>query len=128
LSRANLNAANEQGVSGAAMHALIFVHKSTTSNIAVCQRDIEREIGLRPSSVSSMLANLEKDGYICRNQVEGDARTKYITLTNKGEELCFKNKQLMDSCDELVESALTEEEQTTLKELLTKILDKIKTN
>jgi DNA-binding MarR family transcriptional regulator len=75
-----------------------------------------------------MLANLEKSGLISRSQLEGDARTKYLTLTQKGEEVCEKNKQLMDRCDELVESALTEDEQDQLKYLLTKILDKIKTN
>jgi DNA-binding MarR family transcriptional regulator len=110
------------------MHALIFLHKSKKLDRPVCQRDIEHEVGLRPSSVSSMIANLEKEGLISRSQAEGDARTKYLTLTDKGEELCNKNKQLMDHCDELVEKALSEEEQLELKILLTKVLDKIKTN
>jgi DNA-binding MarR family transcriptional regulator len=126
LSRVNQVNLSEYGISGAGMHALIFLHKSEKLNTPVCQRDIEHEVGLRPSSVSSMIANLEKEGLISRSQAEGDARTKYLTLTEKGVELCNKNKQLMDHCDEIVEEALSEEEQEELKYLLTKVLEKNK--
>jgi DNA-binding MarR family transcriptional regulator len=116
---------SEYGISAAQLNTLIFVKKSQLKNKSVCQRDIEREIGLRPSSISSMLANLEKDGLINRVIDESDARTKFITLTKQGEELCNKNKKIMDRCDEVVQSALTEEEQVQLKCLLTKVMDKI---
>jgi DNA-binding MarR family transcriptional regulator len=125
LSRQNDINLSEYGISGAGLHALIFVKKSQMRDRQVCQRDIEREVGLRPSSVSTMLANLEKNGLIKRSIDQSDARTKFITLTNQGEDLCEKNKKLMDCCDELVQSALTEEEQILLKNLLSKVLDKI---
>jgi DNA-binding MarR family transcriptional regulator len=128
LTRQNDLKLSEYGISGAQLHALIFIKKSECKGKPVCQRDIEREVGLRPSSISSMLANLEKNGFIVRTYNEGDARVKYITLTDKGHELCEMNKQLMDSCDELIQSALTEEEQEQLEYLLRKTIDAIGIN
>lgn len=92
----------------------------------VCQRDVERETGLRPSSVSAMIGNLERSDFITRMPAEEDARTKYLALTKLGRELCNKNKQLMDKCDEQIRNALTDEEQRTLKNLLVKVLDSLK--
>ena len=90
-------------------------------NQKVCQRDIERETGLRPSSVSAMLTNLEKANLIERVSSEEDARTKYIELRPAGAEICEKNKELMDKCDEQICGALSKEEQVQLKNLLSKV-------
>lgn len=91
----------------------------------VCQRDVERETGLRPSSVSAMIANLEKAGFLSRASSEDDGRTKYLSLLPPGLEICRRNKALMDKCDEQICSALTDEEQVTLKNLLLKIQNSI---
>lgn len=109
------------GISAVQFHTLVFVHIKSTRGEKVCQRDVERETGLRPSSVSSMLANLERSAFIERVSSADDARTKYITLTPLGLEICKKNKELMDKCDSQVCAALTEEEQVTLKNLLAKV-------
>ena len=115
----------EYGISAVQLHALVFIRLSELRGISVCQRDVERETGLRPSSVSAMLGNLERADIITRTPSKDDARTKYISLTPLGEELCIKNKELMDRCDEQVCAALTDEEQATLKRLLVKILASI---
>lgn len=110
------------GLTGAQLQALVYVHISGAEGKRVCQRDIERELNLRASSVSSMLKNLTSCGYVTRSLSEGDARAKFIELTEKGEELCLKNRELMDSCDALVQSALSEEERASLQALLLKIM------
>lgn len=109
------------GISAVQFHTLIFVHINTMRGCKVCQRDIERETGLRPSSVSSMLSNLERAGLIERASPQDDARTKCITLTAGGIEICKKNKEIMDKCDERIGAALSEEEQLILKKLLVKV-------
>lgn len=125
MSRENNYAFSEYGITPIQMHVLTFVHKSTIEGKSVCQKDIEKYINLRPSSVSSLLSTLEKTGMIVRTVSEGDARTKYVTLTKEGEDICIKNKLLMEKCDALVESALTEKEQETFISLLDKILAEI---
>lgn len=48
------------------------------------QRDIEQEFDIRRSTVSKMLALLEKDGFIYRESVAGDARQRRVAVTEKG--------------------------------------------
>ena len=114
------------GISGAQLQTLVYVHRCTLRGEKVCQRDVERELNLRASSVSTLLAGLTSCGYVTRAFAEGDARTKFIELTPKGEQLCLKNRELMDKCDAIIQDALTEEEQVQFKELLIKILNHIK--
>ncbi|MDE6441254.1 MAG: winged helix DNA-binding protein [Clostridia bacterium] len=125
MSRENNYMFSEYGITPIQMHVLIFVHKSVNEGKSVCQKDIEKYINLRASSVSSLVGTLEKTGLIMRTVSEGDARTKFVTLTEKGTDVCIKNKLLMEKCDALVQSALTDEEQEIFNSLLNKILAEI---
>ena len=115
----------ENGINPVQMHTLVFVHIQTKEGKSVCQKDIEKHVNLRASSVSTLLSSLEKAGLINRTVSGGDARTKYVTLTESGEGICKKNKMLMDKCDGVIQSALSEEEQETFKNLLDKIIAEI---
>ena len=125
MSRENNNLFADYGISPIQLNALVFVYFQNKSGKSVCQKDIEKHVNLRPSSMSSLLSTLEKGGFITRTVAEGDARTKYVTLTEKGKSLCMKNKLLMEKCDGLIQSALDEEEQETFKNLLKKIITEI---
>ena len=126
MERRNSENLSSVGLTGAQLQALVYVHRNSLKGIKVCQRDVERELNLRASSVSALLANLTSDGYVTRNYADGNARTKFIQLTEKGEKLCLKNRELMDKCDAIIQDALTEEEQMQLRELLIKIFNHIK--
>lgn len=126
IERRNSENLSSFGISGAQLQTLVYVHRCTLNGEKVCQRDVERELNLRASSVSTLLAGLTSCGYVTRAFAEGDARTKFIELTPKGEELCLKNRELMDKCDAIIQDALTEEEQEQLKGLLIKIFNHIK--
>ena len=115
----------EYGVTPVQMHALIFIHRQTKSGEKVCQKDVEKVVNLRPSSVSTLLSNLEKEGFLVRTVSEGDARTKYLELTEKGKYVCIKDKLFMESCDGAIQTALTEGEQQEFDRLLQKIIDTI---
>lgn len=122
MSRDNHKLFAEYGISPVQMHALMFIHFETKEGRCVCQRDIEKQVNLRASAVSTMLTNLESSGFILRTVSDGDARTKFVSLTEKGKDLCLKDKQLMDKCDTIVQSALDEDEQENFKNLLLKIM------
>ena len=51
----------------------------------VYQRDIEKQFSIGRSTVTGLLKTLEKDGYIVRQSVSGDARLKRVVLTPEGE-------------------------------------------
>ena len=126
MERRNSENLSSFGISGAQLQTLVYVHRCTLRGEKVCQRDVERELNLRASSVSTLLAGLTSCGYVTRAFAEGDARTKFIELTPKGEQLCLKNRELMDKCDAISQDALTEEEQVQFKALLIKIFNHIK--
>lgn len=125
MSRDNNYLFAEYGINPVQMHALMFVHIKSREGISVCQKDIEKHVNLRASSVSTLLSSLEKNGLIVRIVSGDDARTKYVTLTETGERVCKENKLLMDKCDGVIQTALSEEEQETFKNLLYKIIAEI---
>ncbi len=125
MSRENNYIFADYGITPIQLNALMFTYVKNKNDEKVCQRDIERHVNLRPSSVSSLLSGLQNSGFINRSCAASDARTKYVTLTEKGKSICEENKLLMDKCDGLIQSALSEEEQETFKNLLKKIIAEI---
>lgn len=122
MSRENIKLFSEYGITPIQMQTLVFVHINTEKGNLICQKDIENYVTIRASSVSTMLRTLEKSGLIERSFADGDARTKIVSLTEKGLGVCLKNKLLMEKCDVLVQNALTEAEQAEFENLLNKIL------
>ncbi len=92
----------------------------------VFQRDIEKEFGVRRSTVTVMLQNLEQKGYICRIPVSYDARLKKIILTEKAEKLQQRIRAEIDLFHEKLEENLTEDEKEQLLYLLDKIRQSLK--
>lgn len=126
--RRNSKLFTDLGITPVQMNALVFIHKNTVKGDNVMQKDVERHIGLRPSSVSTLLTNLEREGYILRTVDGVDARAKFLTFTQKGVDLCLKNKMLMDECDGEIQRALSEEEQKEFENLLSKIINSVSEN
>ena len=67
MERRNSENLSSVGITGAQLQTLVFVHRSALRGERVCQRDVERELNLRASSVSTMLAGLTSCGYITRS-------------------------------------------------------------
>ncbi len=127
MSRENNALFADYGITPVQMQTLVFVTLHTEKGEKVCQRDIENYINLRASSVSTLLNTLENGGFVNRETSDGDARTKYVSLTEKGYGVCNKNRTLMENCDAVIQSALSEEEQKIFKNLLLKVIEEIET-
>lgn len=123
--RENIQLFAKYGVSPVQMHAMVFIRKSSMKGEKVMQKDVEKFINLRASSVSTLISNLESKGFITRTVSEGDGRARYIELTEKGNNICLKDKQLMEKCDGAIQSALDKDEQEEFDRLLTKIIDSV---
>lgn len=65
---------------------ITFINDKASKGM-VFQKDIEKEFGLKASSVSLMLNNMTKINLIKRSSVKEDARLKKIELTEKGLQL-----------------------------------------
>lgn len=91
---------------------------------------IQRELGdhfhLRNASITNMLKNLERDGYLIRKNDEDSARIKRIFLTDKGIEKTNKIKEVFDKAYCQMAARLDEEDIDQLIEHLGKINEELK--
>lgn len=92
---------------------------------SVSQKDIEREFGVRRSTVTSAMQILEKKGFIVRTTSPEDSRAKLVTLTPEGKEKNEKLISFIKMRDEEMLSTLSDEERATLTALLEKVLDNL---
>lgn len=90
----------------------------------VFQKDIEKAFGIRRSTATVMLQNLEQKGLIMRESVDHDGRLKKILLTEKAKECHMQVRRQIDQFHKELEQGLTEEE----KEEFLRILGRIKSN
>lgn len=89
----------------------------------VFQKDIEEEYGIRPSTATEILKQMEKNGLITRQPVSYDNRLKKIVLTNKA--LTYQDQVINDLTE--LENTLTQniskEELDTFLKVLNKMMD-----
>lgn len=72
--------------------------------VDVNQRDLEHALGIKASSVSSLVRNLEQKGFITCERLPQDTRNKRILLTDKGLQL----RDMLEAARGQAESKLTE--------------------
>ena len=93
-------------------------------NKEIFQKDLERELDLKRSSVSLMLNNMEKSDLIERVPVTEDARLKKIVLTEKSKKIYEKISIAIDSIENRLSEDITQEE----IEVFQIVLEKIRNN
>lgn len=74
------------------------------------QRDIELFLGLKRSSISLILTNMQKNKLITREQVDFDARLNKIVLTDKAKELYHQVVVNFDHVEEKIRGEISEED------------------
>ena len=85
----------------------------------ITQSELAVKVTVSEGGISRMLTRLEQEGYIKRKQ---DWKTKWITLTRKGEEKIqevFEHQLNFQTT--IVNECLTKEDQKTLYRLITKL-------
>ena len=122
----SLNSIFEQaGLTGLQARILGFVKFNSENGRDIFQKDIEAEFKIRRSSVSSVLDNMEKNGFIVRQSVENDARLKKIVLTEKAQHISKQHYQTVLRFESSLLENLTADEIATLKNLLNKVVENI---
>lgn len=112
-------------VTGEQCRLLGYIRSRTDKGECVYQRDIEREFGIKRSSVASILANLEKGGYIIREGDEKDARLKRVFLTQQGRELDMSMYENILHVESVISRGMSEEETDMFISLLKRALENI---
>jgi len=109
-------------LTGAHGWAIGFLYHNRDRDIF--QRDFEKECNVRPSSATSMLKLMEKNGLIKRVGVDYDARLKKIVLTEKA----IKIQETLDEKFAAIEKRLSEGISKEELETFFTVLSKIRKN
>lgn len=111
----------EAELTGMQARVLGFITKANENGESIYQKNIETEFKISRASVTSLLNTLEKNGYVQRQRVPGDARLKKIVLTQKTKEKEAKNHIMLQNFEMHLADGLSEEEIVLLVELLNKV-------
>lgn len=121
LRRRSVALQEKLGMSGAQGNILNYILVDGRKR-PVYQRDIEKEFGLRPSTATEALKNLEAKGLICRISEKQDGRLKRIELTSKAEEIRHLITSEIAESENLLLKGITEEERRIFIEIGKKML------
>ncbi len=89
----------------------------------VNQRELERALGIKASSVSSLVRNLEVKGFIRSERIESDTRNKRILLTEKAYELDTVIAHAVEQTEMYLTRGLDVSDVGTLLQLLSALKD-----
>ena len=87
------------------------------------QKTIANYCEIEQATVGSILLRMEKAGLVVRRQKEGNRRSLYVSMTQKGEEAARQLTGIFHGVEAAAASDLSEGEVAELKELLTKLCD-----
>lgn len=116
------------GLSGIQMRILGLLDKAEKRNQFIYQRDIEKNFGIRRSSVTSVISNLEQKALVKRVTVPGDARLKRLVLTDAGRETNRTMCHNIDDMESELAACFNTEQHDALIQMLQKIIEKLDTD
>ena len=125
LNRIFGSVALKYGLTGKQFFILGFVLKQSKKG-EITQKDIENFGNVRKSSVSSIISNLEKNGFIVRKPSEKDSRVNIILPTEKAQEIERKINAKKKKVENEIFSCFSEEEIEQCGKLLSELQKKIK--
>lgn len=92
---------------------------------SVYQKDLEREFGLRPSTITEMLNALEQKKLIQRVSDEWDGRYKKIVFTEKARSMKDRIRQEVEETEHLLLQGITEQEKQEFLRIAGKMLQNL---
>lgn len=85
------------------------------------QKTIAAYCEIERATVGSILLRMEENGLIIRRQKNGNRRSLYVSLTDKGKDAAIKLMDIFQNVEMYATSQLSDDEEKTLCELLNKI-------
>lgn len=103
------------------MHGRVIRYLYEKRDDEIFQKDIERDFSIGRSSVTNIIQLMERNGYITRESVPGDARLKKVKLTDKGITNHKRVESFITRLDKELIQGITEEELNTFYTVMNKI-------
>lgn len=124
LSRNILSQVNKIGLTSGQPKILDFLIKFEEAD----QKTIASYCEIEPATVGSILMRMEENGLVQRRQKEGNRRSLYVSLTDKGKQAAEKLMDIFNEAEKTAVSNMSYEEIKVLKDSLCKLCDTIKLN
>ena len=115
---------NDDGLTTMQKHVLKFLLLETLHKV-VYQKDIEEEFQIRKSTVTGYVQLMEKNGYLTRESVKGDARKKRLVPTEKAEGLRQAILEDIKLSEKRMEKGIPEKDVITCKHVLYQVLQNL---
>ena len=87
------------------------------------QKAIADYCEIEPATVGTILTRMERDGLIDRTRHEGNRRSLYVTLTQRGQEVAQAMDLAFRQADEAAAASLTREQRDLLCAMLADVCD-----
>ena len=84
-----------------------FAH---TSRSTIEQKELQKHLGIRRSSMTNILGIMENEGLIMRSEAEHDKRQKLVILTDKAKERCARHLELAKQFESILRQGISKEE------------------
>ena len=97
--------------------------RTISQHPSMSQRRLATALGIEGPTMTHHLDRLAADGYILRVRDPGDRRAYWVELTADGKAHLDRVETFAHQLDDSLRSMFTPDEQATLHELLTRILD-----
>ena len=108
--------ANKIGLTSGQPKVLYFLSRFKEAD----QKTIANYLEIEPATVGSILLRMEEAGLIVREKKEGNRRSLYVSLTEKGTKAAKEMEQVFAESEKKVSGGLSEEEKMELRRLLEK--------
>ncbi|MCM3174266.1 MULTISPECIES: MarR family winged helix-turn-helix transcriptional regulator [Paenibacillus] len=110
---------NELGLNAQQGRIIGYIYEHQDNGLI--QKNLAETFNRRDATITSMLKGLEKNGYIERKIPSDNERQKNLYVLPKGEQVIQDVTQMFAKVEHEIVASLTEEEQATLMQLLTKV-------
>ena len=89
------------------------------------QRDLERTLRLKPSTVNGIVDRLEAKGYVSRRASPQDGRVRLVSLTEAGRSKVQDFHVIVEETERRFTASLSEQERGQLRKLLSRIIENL---
>ncbi len=92
----------------------------------VSQKELAESLSITPAAAAVSVKKLIDGGYIERKTSDKDARYNDVSITEKGEAVVKRSREIFNSIDEDMVSGISEEELIAFIEILKKMTENLK--
>lgn len=103
-----------------------IIGEKQKQGISICQKDIEKALGITAASITSLLQGLEKKDFIRRCTGTNDERTKELSLNDKGTNIITEIKAILKNTEKTITQGMSNEEKELFLNLLRHINNRFK--